>query len=117
MVSPWARPHSRGRAPPRQPPRPRAAPTCANDARHGRMSTRRAHPDGLRLAHAIEDVVEGRPFILGIPTRGVLLADAVARAARAPLDVLLVRRVLGAGRRTIAAVAEGGAVVRDDGAI
>jgi putative phosphoribosyl transferase len=44
----------------------------------------------------------------------VIVADAIARALAAPLDVLAASKVLGPGGRAIAGIAEGGALVFDD---
>ncbi|HYB23744.1 MAG TPA: phosphoribosyltransferase, partial [Solirubrobacteraceae bacterium] len=65
---------------------------------------------GRRLAALLERFRDERPVILGIPRGGVPVAAEVAQALRAPLDVVLVRKI-GAPRNpeyAIGAVAEGG---------
>ena len=48
---------------------------------------------GERLAENIRERVEGDVVVLGIPRGGVIVAEAVARALRAPLDVVVPRKV------------------------
>ena len=71
------------------------------------------YADGLRLAHAIDAGRDERPFVLGVARRGVLVADAIARALSAPLDVLVVTRVHTASGVPLGVLAEGGAVAFD----
>jgi predicted phosphoribosyltransferase len=71
---------------------------------------------GIELGHAVAARHPAPPLIvLGLPRGGVPLAREVARILRAPLDVLVVRKV---GmplnpELAIGAVASGGAVVRE----
>ncbi len=48
---------------------------------------------GRRLAAALGSHFAAPPLVLGLPRGGVPVADEVARALRAPLDVLVVRKV------------------------
>jgi putative phosphoribosyl transferase len=74
---------------------------------------------GERLAGALMHLA-GRPLVVcGLPRGGVAVADAVARALEAPLDVWLVRKIgmpiqpeLGMG-----ALAEGAALVLDESTV
>jgi predicted phosphoribosyltransferase len=71
---------------------------------------------GERLAEALADL-KGRPdlLVLGIPRGGVVVAAAVAHALKAPLDVIITRKI-GAPENSelaIGAVASGGARVLD----
>lgn len=65
---------------------------------------------GRRLAGLLERFADEHPVVVGIPRGGVPVAAEVARALRAPLDVVLVRKI-GAPQNpeyAIGAVAEGG---------
>lgn len=75
-----------------------------------------AHQQGARLAEALRRFRDERPFVIGIPRGGVLVAEAVARALAAPLDVLAVGKVAGPHRLPLAAVVEDGTHVVDDAA-
>jgi putative phosphoribosyl transferase len=81
------------------------------------MPARTPYAEGVRLAHAIDAMRQERPFVLGIPRRGVLVADAVARALSAPLDVLIAAKAFTDHGVPIAAIAEGGAVAFDGDAL
>jgi putative phosphoribosyl transferase len=48
---------------------------------------------GRRLAEALGERGSERPVVLGLPRGGVPVADEVARALGAPLDVLVVRKL------------------------
>jgi putative phosphoribosyl transferase len=48
---------------------------------------------GHRLAEAVADVVPGPAVVLGIPRGGVVVAVPVARALRAPLDVVVPKKI------------------------
>jgi predicted phosphoribosyltransferase len=48
---------------------------------------------GRRLAERLDDVRDDLPVVLGLPRGGVLVADEVARALDAPLDVIVVRKL------------------------
>jgi len=74
------------------------------------------HDAGVRLAAAVAGEVTGPAVVLGIPRGGVLVAEPVARALAAPLDVVVPKKVgapfnpeLGLG-----AVAPGVRVLDDD---
>ena len=70
---------------------------------------------GRRLAALLGDLAGGATVVLGVPRGGVPVAAEVARALRAPLDVVPVRKV-GAPilpELAIGAVAEGGVAVVD----
>ena len=71
------------------------------------------------MARSLSSLGDERPFVLAIPRGGVIIADAVARALRAPLDVLVVGKAVATARSAAAfgAVAEGGASVVDDRAV
>lgn len=72
---------------------------------------------GRRLAAALGDLRTEDPVVLGLPRGGVPVADEVARALGAPLDVLVVRK-LGLPRQPEVAMGaigeEGAEVVNDD---
>ncbi|GGI48605.1 putative phosphoribosyl transferase [Agromyces flavus] len=72
---------------------------------------------GRRLAEALGDRRSADPLVLGLPRGGVPVADEVARALDAPLDVLVVRK-LGLPRQPEVAMGaigeEGAEVVNDD---
>jgi putative phosphoribosyl transferase len=72
---------------------------------------------GRRLAELLGDRATAAPVVLGLPRGGVPVADEVARALGAPLDVLVVRK-LGLPRRPEVAMGaigeEGAEVVNDD---
>lgn len=65
---------------------------------------------GLFLAHAVRVHRAAGVVVLAVPPGGVAVACAVAGALAAPLEVLVVRRVMAPGRPdlVIGAVAEGG---------
>ncbi len=72
---------------------------------------------GRELAGRVSGLREERPVVFGLPRGGVPVADEVARALRAPLEVLVVRK-LGAPRNpelAVGAVAEGGTAIVDRG--
>lgn len=48
---------------------------------------------GSRLAAQLAALTPNRPLILAIPRGGVVVAEPVARALRAPLDVMVVRKI------------------------
>ena len=71
---------------------------------------------GRRLAQAFAGRSLDRPVVLGLPRGGVPVADEVARALGAPLDVLVVRK-LGLPRQpevAMGAIGERGARVLND---
>jgi putative phosphoribosyl transferase len=74
---------------------------------------------GRRLAAALGRFAPEEPIVVGLPRGGVPVAYEVARELRAPLDVLVVRK-LGAPLQpeyAIGALAEGGAVLVDERAV
>jgi putative phosphoribosyl transferase len=72
---------------------------------------------GRRLGAALRTLDLERPVVLGLPRGGVPVADEVARALDAPLDVLVVRKVGVPWQPEVAmgAVGERGTVVWNDG--
>lgn len=48
---------------------------------------------GRRLASRLAALREDRPVVLGLPRGGVIVAEEVARALDAPLDVIVARKV------------------------
>ncbi|WP_026380753.1 phosphoribosyltransferase [Afifella pfennigii] len=48
---------------------------------------------GERLAEALADYAERRPVVLALPRGGVVVAAGIAQALRAPLDLVLVRKI------------------------
>ena len=81
------------------------------------MSLPQLREDGEQLARSLGALRDEPPLVLAIPRGGVIIAEALARALGAPLDVLLAGKVLGDGGVAIGAVAEGGAWVVDDDAV
>lgn len=74
---------------------------------------------GRRLAPLVAELGLVTPIVLALPRGGVPVAAEVASALRAPLDVLVARKI-GAPRQPelgIGAVAEGGGIVVDDAAV
>jgi putative phosphoribosyl transferase len=71
---------------------------------------------GRRLAQRLESVGGPDVIVLGLPRGGVPVAAEVACALRAPLDVIVVRKVGVPGHRELAmgAVGEGGVRVVDE---
>jgi putative phosphoribosyl transferase len=75
---------------------------------------------GQRLAAAVAEVVDSQqieaPVVLALPRGGVPVAAEVARALRAPLDVILVRKLGAPGRAELAmgAIGEDGVRVLND---
>jgi len=67
---------------------------------------------GRQLAAALLPLQLADPVVLALPRGGVPVAAEVARALRAPLDLLLVRKIGAPGQPelAVAAVAEGGAL-------
>ena len=71
---------------------------------------------GETLAEALQRQATGDPIVLALPRGGLPVAEPIARALGATLDVLIVRK-LGAPTNpefAFGAVGEGGAVVIDD---
>lgn len=69
---------------------------------------------GRRLAEKLAPYGAGEPVVLGLPRGGVPVAYEVARRLRAPLDVLVVRKLGAPGRPELALGAVGpGALVLD----
>ena len=73
---------------------------------------------GRQLGRALRNYERANPLVLGLPRGGVPVADEVAIALHAPLDVVIVRK-LGSPMNPecgFGAVGEGGALVTDEGA-
>src|SRR4051794_35649901 len=74
---------------------------------------------GRRLASRLLSLADEDPVVVGLPRGGVPVADEVARALGAPLEILAVRK-LGAPHNPeygIGAIAEDGTQVFDPGAL
>ena len=71
---------------------------------------------GRQLAARLEREVLHQPLVLALPRGGVPVAAEIASTIRAPLDVLVVRKVGAPHHREfgIGAVAEGDVTIRDD---
>jgi putative phosphoribosyl transferase len=71
---------------------------------------------GRRLAGQLRHLAPEDPVVLGLPRGGVPLAYEVARALRAPLDIIVVRKLGVPSHRELGfgAVGEGGVRVRHD---
>ena len=71
---------------------------------------------GALLGIEVAKTALENPVVLGLPRGGVPVADKVAEALRAPLDVIVVRKLGVPGQRELAmgAVGENGAVVLND---
>ena len=52
------------------------------------------HDAGRKLAGLLDHLTAEQPVVLGVPRQGMPVAEQVATALRAPLDVLVVRRVV-----------------------
>jgi putative phosphoribosyl transferase len=69
------------------------------------------HDAGRKLAGLLDHLTAEQPVVVGVPRQGIPVAEQVATALRAPLDVLVVRRVVvpveGRGV-AVGAVGEGG---------
>ena len=48
---------------------------------------------GRKLASRLEHLAKAKPLVLGLPRGGVVVASEVARALRAPLDVIVTRKL------------------------
>ncbi len=70
---------------------------------------------GRRLASLLADLAAERPVVVALPRGGVPVALEVARALRAPLDILAVRKIGAPGNPElgVGAIAEDGSVVLD----
>lgn len=72
---------------------------------------------GRELTTLLLELADPRPLVFGLPRGGVPVAAEVARGLRAPLEVLVVRK-LGAPRNrelAVGALAEGGTAIVDRG--
>ncbi|TWH71907.1 phosphoribosyltransferase [Modestobacter roseus] len=71
---------------------------------------------GRRLAAELDHLAGADVVVVGLPRGGMVVAAEVAVALRAPLDLVVVRRIPlpAAPEVAMGAVAEGGAVVRDE---
>ena len=83
-----------------------------------RMRFRDRRDAGRLLAQRLATETWHDPVILALPRGGVPVAFEIAQALRAPLDVLVVRKVGAPHHREfgIGAVAEGDVTIRDDAA-
>ncbi len=81
-----------------------------------RMRYRDRVEAGRRLGEVLRDRDLADPIVLGLPRGGVVVAAEVSIALRAPLDVVIVRKVGVPGHRELAmgATAEGGVSVVDE---
>lgn len=72
---------------------------------------------GHELAAALVGLRDAHSLVFGLPRGGVPVAAEVARGLRAPLEVLVVRKLGAPGNRELAvgAVAEGGTAIIDRG--
>ncbi len=72
---------------------------------------------GRRLAAALDHLRERRPIVIAVPRGGVVVGHEVATHLRAPLDVIVPRKLRAPYNPELAigAVAEGGAVFVDEG--
>ena len=71
---------------------------------------------GRRLAAALAHLRDRRPFVVAVPRGGVVVGREVADALRAPIDVIVPRKLRAPFNPELAigAVAEGGAVFLDE---
>ncbi|MGQ0549383.1 MAG: phosphoribosyltransferase [Armatimonadota bacterium] len=71
---------------------------------------------GRRLAAALDHLRDRRPLVIAVPRGGVVVGHEVAAHLRAPLDVIVPRKLRAPYNPELAigAVAEGGAVFIDD---
>jgi predicted phosphoribosyltransferase len=71
---------------------------------------------GTLLAAELEDYAPRRPVVLGVPRGGVVVADAIARALHAQLDVVLARKIGSPSNSEVAvgAVSEDGGLFLND---
>ncbi|HEV3072518.1 MAG TPA: phosphoribosyltransferase family protein [Solirubrobacteraceae bacterium] len=74
---------------------------------------------GRMLAERLQRLAEEQPVVLGLPRGGVPVAYEIAAALKAPLDVLVARKIGAPGNAElgVGAVAEGGVRVLSDAAI
>lgn len=74
---------------------------------------------GRKLGAALEYLRPERPVIFGLPRGGVIVAFQVAKALRAPLDVLVARKIGAPGQPeyAIGAIAPEGVARMDDDAV
>jgi putative phosphoribosyl transferase len=74
------------------------------------------HDAGRQLAERLVPLADEHPIVIGLPRGGVPVAFEVARALKAPLDVLLVRKIGAPGNPElgIGAVAEDGVRFLDE---
>ncbi len=71
---------------------------------------------GRRLGQALAPLRQRNPVVIGLPRGGVVVADEVARALDAPLDILVVRKLGAPGQPELGlgAIAEGGVTALND---
>jgi putative phosphoribosyl transferase len=77
------------------------------------------HDAGRRLAAELAPLADASPLVLGLPRGGVVVAAEVAASLRAPLDVLVVRKLGVPWHPELAfgAIGEDGARVRNDAVV
>jgi len=70
---------------------------------------------GLRLGEALSAITGPNVVVLGIPRGGVIVADYVSRALKAPMDVVITRKIEAPGEPEFAlgAVTQEGEVIID----
>jgi putative phosphoribosyl transferase len=95
----------------------RPSPRTALQTGAGRFTDR--HAAGRELAERLSSLAMADPVVLGLARGGVPVAYEVAQALRAPLDVLVVRKIGAPGNPEygLGAIAEGGARVLDRDAV
>lgn len=95
----------------------RPSPRSALQTGAGRFTDR--HAAGRELAERLISLAMADPVVLGLARGGVPVAYEVAQALRAPLDVLVVRKIGAPGNPEygLGAIAEGGARVLDRDAV
>jgi len=74
---------------------------------------------GCQLAALVAELDLSAPLVLGLPRGGVPVAAQVAHGLGASLDVVVARKIGAPGHEEygVGAIAEGGGVVADDGAL
>ena len=74
---------------------------------------------GRALAERLHGLAQEQPVVLGLPRGGIPVAYEIAAALKAPLDVLVARKIGAPGNAElgVGAVAEGGVIVLSDRAI
>jgi putative phosphoribosyl transferase len=91
-------------------------PTNLTIRRGGQVRFRDRCDAGRQLVDRLASLKLSDPLILALPRGGVPVAFEIAEALRAPLDVVVARKIGAPGHRElgIGAIAEGGGVVADE---